>query len=286
MDETPYPAASGSGRRRRLAIQLQAETIGLSAPLTANNSGERAESDPAQPDPATNLSHWLRLIRRTEPLTWLFTGDSYTVSGRLPARGACHASYLVRLIRDRLGRDRDAFVTTARPTFRLSSLLHEFHEAIERFQPGIVVVSCSGQELNREGALLAQFEETIRRVVEKILLTGGMPVLATPPCPVPLADTTVSKEQLLHLQAIRACATETPTLLVDHWEHWERSARSDWYRSDGCSLSDRGALEMAQWFVRSLGLDRLGPQGASVTESSVRGAAVVPYDCSTTSDFH
>jgi hypothetical protein len=257
MDETPYPAANDSSRRRRLAIHLLRKTRILPAVPSLQGVPNSARTGVGRPSSVESLEQWLRLIRRPERLIWLFAGDSLSTPRKSPAWSGNHASYFVRLIGGRLSRDDDAFITTARPGGRMRDLLQRFDEDVARFQPDIVVLSCGCHELSGESQSLMEFEETIRQLVGQIRLNAGTPILTTPSCPVPFEESTLLTDQLIRLEAIRACAIETHTLLVDHWLHWEQAASPDWYRSDCRTPSDQGAAEMANLFIRSLQLDKL-----------------------------
>lgn len=254
MARSPYRPANCSTRRRRLAIRLSHDADAVRSFTSSGASRSFAlETVLSASDVGTGF---LKLVESESPLTWLFAGDSLSAAGRQPARGGSFVSYLVRMIRDRIGRTADAFVTTAAPEQRLAEVLEDLQNQVVRFGPDIVVLSCGLMELLHLPETSLAYESAFHQLIQKIHERGAVAIINTPPY-VLLSDETQLADRLIRLEAIRACAVESLSLLVDHWAHWEVQATPDWYRSDGIHSAERGAVEMARLFVHELRLDQL-----------------------------
>lgn len=259
-------------RRRRLLISLL-EQSSNEAPVAQDpapaepattpvvSPATTVPSQPARPPaadrrPPCTVPGFLRLLQTAPKLTWVFSGDSLTLAGPQPIRGGTYASFLVRLMRDRIGRNRDAFVATAGPEVRLVDVMKDYANRVRRFEPDILVLNCGYQELIRTDESLLAFERMFHQLIRRAHSHGAMTIVNTPPCN-SFRKSSLAAELLVRLEAIRACTLESSALLVDHWAHWEESATPEWYRPDGVHPSERGALEMAQLFVRELHLSQL-----------------------------
>ncbi|SFJ37159.1 hypothetical protein SAMN05421753_11937 [Planctomicrobium piriforme] len=204
------------------------------------------------------------MLRSAPSVTWLFTGDTLTLPGQ-PSERNSHVSALTHAIRDELGRYDDAFISSEAPRLRLRELLDNFEQRIGRFAPHIVIVSCGVEELRATGESSLAFERMFHELIERIRGAGAVAVINTPPRP-EMGEGVEHADELIRLEAIRACTAESPAFLVDHWDHWEQSSELHWLAADGQSLSHSGAKAFADEFVRELQLDELKHQISEVDE--------------------
>src|SRR5690606_33532438 len=133
--------------------------------------------------------------------TWVFTGHSLTCRDQQSVRGGTFHSYLTGTLRDRLGRDQDAFISTLSPRLTLRDVLHDYNGRIGRFHPEVVVLSCGPAELADNGDTLLDFEEIFHELIFRIERQGALTVVNTPPYR-KLTDEQGTMDQLVRLEAI------------------------------------------------------------------------------------
>ena len=199
-------------------------------------------------------------------LTWLFTGDSLSQRNGQLARGGTFPSYVERLVRDRLGRVRDAFITTAVPDFFLRDLSNNFSHRVSRFSPDVVVLMFGASELRDTTEDAFAFERRFHQLVHRLRAMGAVTIVNMPPYPLN-SESDSSVEQLVKIEAIRNATVESSALLVDHWTYWQESATPEWFRSDGCNPSERGVIEMSRLFVKVFSMDELWKSTEEKAES-------------------
>ena len=270
VPDSHFPLSDVSSRRRRLAIALSTAPSPVESEASPPDAPQFDAPGNEIPFSTGDPKHFADWLQSTNRITWLFTGDSLSAAGRHPARGGTAVSYLVRTIRDRIGRQDDAFVTTTRAGQSLKQLLAEFDNQIARFSPDVVVLNCGLGELEQYDESLLEFERLFRELLNRLHQRRERVVVCTPPAH-PFSASPPTSNQLVRLEAIRACTKESAAILVDHWSHWEQFATEDWYRSDGVHPGEQGAIELARLMIQELQLDRFA---GSVPRTDEHSAAV------------
>lgn len=199
------------------------------------------------------------MLNSTAQVRWLLTGDSLT--SEVPeGHDSPQLQAFKEFVQNTVERREDEFHSSEVPHFQLSDLSSQFEKRIARFSPQIVIVTCGLTEIQSRGETFLTFERNFHKLILQIRNFGAIPVVATPPWPCP-SDAFHHSDELIRLEAIRACAEESAALLVDHWEHWEHSASDAWSNPDRTALSQQGIAEVVQELSRALQLQQCRYQG-------------------------
>ncbi len=220
----------------------------------------RKKSTPKlEPVPST-VPGLLRYLKSTPQVNWLLTGESLPIGGGPKNTGSVPENLMVSslsaYLRDVVGRGDDTVRSTETPHFHLQDLVRGFDKKIGGYSPQIVVITCGLTELQTRWESPVAFEHMFHKLVLRIRNAGAVPIIATPPWPCP-SDSFHHTDELIRLEAIRACAEESAALLVDHWEHWENCSDNEWYSADRQMLSERGVQEIVAEFAKTLKLNQL-----------------------------
>jgi acyl-CoA thioesterase-1 len=200
------------------------------------------------------------LLTGTEPVTWLFTGDSIT-HGALHTMGwRSYPEHFAERVRWELRRMRDVVINTGISGDRMTGLLKDAEWRVYRFQPQVVslmmgmndcVAGPDGRALYRTG-LESFLQETQKR--NSLLLLNS-------PNPIYSLDATKERRNDLpaYVDILRKFAEEKKLPLVDHYRHWSET-RKDTYEllyllSDGSVHPNQyGHSKMANLLFRKLGI--------------------------------
>jgi len=221
------------------------------APIIPPKKGNSPTSHRAFPVPSS-VPGLVRLLQSTSQIHWFFTGDDLSFPGQSNGSDAIGLAH-VRYLQDVVGRTEDTFTVQTSPHFRLQDLQQNFEKTVTAESPQVVVILCGQTELQTRWESTLAFERMFHKLVLKIRNAGAVPIIATPPWPCP-TESFYHSDELIRLEAIRACAEESAALLVDHWEHWEHSSTAGWYSGDGHSLSASGIMALVDEFSRTLQL--------------------------------
>ncbi|WP_437224484.1 SGNH/GDSL hydrolase family protein [Planctomicrobium sp. SH661] len=244
----------GAARRRKMTLMLLREVdsdtaANQASPVHCNPACQNEGVSPA----AVSFEPFADDVLRKSRLTWLFTGDSLSKAGQDQVTGAGLVSSSVRVLRDRFHRTRDAYISTECSQFDIQLLTSEFEERVARFHPDIVILTFGLHELQATGESSLAYERRLMQLMEKLRSLKARVLVNLPPL-FPGNRAPVSADQLIRLEAIRACTIESSLLLADHWSHWEQHAESSWVTAGGDSLSEKGAAEMTRLMLGELDL--------------------------------
>ncbi len=117
------------------------------------------------------------LITRTEPITWMFMGDSIT-------HGAFHtcgydsiSQSFEKFLKDDLGRSKDLVLNTGVSSAATEDTLKYLNERLEKYHPDVVFLMLGTNCTNE-----SNYKENMARIVETIQKKGAIVVLRTPVC--------------------------------------------------------------------------------------------------------
>lgn len=155
------------------------------------------------------------LLRENDELVWLLAGDDPQLDrdGRLSISQMCW-------IRNGLNRPRDILIDATVPAEEMADLIIRFKERIARFQPHVVVVTCSPLTGQFGPGRCEAFESALITLLRRIQSLPAIAIVQTPLF-VPAVDESRRIDELVYIEAIRGCTAEHDVLLVDHWEDEE-----------------------------------------------------------------
>jgi|GEM_PF-827005 len=249
-----------------IAIQLAAETEGNREVHAPDQSVAAAGFDEWD-DRAVSIGihscgHMVDDVRnrlkRVEPVTWLFAGDSL-FSDETGARDwRSVAGHFTNRIRWELRRFPDTVVTTALPGMLMHELLGDLESRCLRFQPDVVFLFVGPLESAAGSSRLPMYERAMVEMIDRIREAGGIPVLNTIPLPVRFDDSGRVDHQV-YTEATRGIAAEHDVPLIDHAQRWEWveshiGSLRDWYDDEGLYPGEEGHMQMARAIFHELDL--------------------------------
>jgi acyl-CoA thioesterase-1 len=196
------------------------------------------------------------LLRRDEPVRWVFAGDSITHGAAHTVGWRDYTELFGERVRWELGRTRDVVIKTGVSGWRVTNLADELEWAVLQFRPACVSLMFGMNDCvyGKEG--LACFGETYTRVIERIRReTDADVLLQTPNWTLP----TGGEERIAHLpayrEAILGIAKNTGIPCVDHFPVWtaaEESGAMHHWLGHGCHPNEYGHRVLAHEIIRAL----------------------------------
>ena len=197
-----------------------------------------------------------RLLRREEPVTWVFIGDSIT-HGALHTFGSRDFVELFsERVRFELGRMTDVVINTGISGDTTRGLLTGFDWRVGRFAPDAVFVMIGMNDCSTDGEIgVEEFEGNVDAFVEKVGDSGAVAVVQTT-CPV-LPGQAPEREGSFgdFMEAVRRVAGRRGLPLVDHERHWREHADShSYWMSNAFHPNAYGHRAFAALIYRELGI--------------------------------
>jgi acyl-CoA thioesterase-1 len=197
------------------------------------------------------------LLSGSAHLTWVFTGDSIT-HGALHTMGCrSYPEHFAERLRWELQRRQDVVINTGISGDRMSRLLQNQDWRVWRFQPDVVSLmmgmnDCTEGQAGRSAyrSNLETFLKSAEQHRARLLLHAPNPILMA-------AD---ARRQDLpgYVEQLRAFAREHDLPLVDHYQYWSTTHKSDelvYLLSDGAIHPNQyGHVELAKLMFRKLGI--------------------------------
>jgi acyl-CoA thioesterase-1 len=200
------------------------------------------------------------LLSGTEPLTWLFTGDSIT-HGALHTMGwRSYPEHFAERVRWELRRVRDIVINTGISGDRMSRMLPDAEWRVYRFRPQVVSLmmgmnDCVEGPSGRDG-----YRRNLDRFLSELRDRGSLLLVHTPN---PIFSPDPAKERRGDLAAyagiLREFAAANKLPLVDHYQHWKDTRKDSnellYLLSDGSVHPNQyGHAELAIVLFKRLGI--------------------------------
>jgi acyl-CoA thioesterase I len=207
-----------------------------------------------------------RLLAGSDPVTWVFVGDSIT-EGVVHTHGRrSFVEHFAERTRGELGRVGDVVINTGISGDHTEDVLAGFADRVARFHPDVVVVLLGTNDSVEGSSGRAGFADRLAEIVRRVRDLGAVPVLQTPP-PVDTAAASERADLPAYADLVRRVAREHDVMLVDHYAHWlaagNGTAPARWL-DDPIHPNGRGHLEMAGRIFDRLGiLDPHSPTGGA-----------------------
>jgi lysophospholipase L1-like esterase len=181
-------------------------TPSLSEELAAREAGERA----------VNFQPFKNLLKKTKPVTWLFTGDSITLGARHTEGRRNYSEIFAERVRWELRRSRDVIINTASAADTSRSLLSDLEWRSLRFQPDVVSVMIGINDAAAGRIRRTQFRKNLRHIAECIRAEGALPLFHTPPH-VDVERVISHADLRSYVKCVREIAQELDVACIDHW---------------------------------------------------------------------
>jgi lysophospholipase L1-like esterase len=197
------------------------------------------------------------LLGRTDPVTWLFAGDSVTAGSRRTAGLRDYTQLFVERLRVELGRGSDLVLNTAVPGWRVEDLLANLDHALLRHEADVLILGIGLNHCRDGRSGVEPFHAALRTLLSEVTRFETRVVLQVPNGWEPAADPAGPSGHLAaYADAIRACADEFATVLVDHLTVWQRApaATVEAWMAEGCHPNGIGHRVLAGSLLREFGM--------------------------------
>jgi len=201
----------------------------------------------------------LRLVSdRSEPLTWLFCGDSITANDNNYSNGFRNYSEIFEsyLLHD-LSRPNDRVVNTAVSGWTVSHI--QYKRDIEAYSPDVVYIKIGTNDAFYSDAQTKTFKQSLTKLFQKIVDSGAIPIvaIANPFHPDWSVKAQITAFETNYTKAVTEVADELGLLLVDYFTPFAENTPDAfrlWQNGDMLHPSRLGYLKLAQTFINDIGL--------------------------------
>jgi lysophospholipase L1-like esterase len=198
------------------------------------------------------------LLAGTEPIAWVFTGDSIT-HGALHTKGwRSYPEHFAERVRWELKRMRDIVINTGISGDKADGLLGDLDWRVLHLKPDVVSImigmnDCTLGEVGRD-----LFRKNLTAIITKVKNTGAIPILNTPNT-IYLKNAETRGDLAAYAQIARDVALGTKAVLVDHYAHWEtakpdQEALLKWLEDQSIHPGVFGHREFARLIFTDLGI--------------------------------
>lgn len=206
---------------------------------------------PAQPSIA-------ELLKRTEPVTWVFTGDSITHGAAHTMGWRSYSEHFAERLRWELRRTRDIVINTGISGDRLHRMNTDIERRILRFKPEVVSAMFGMNDCLAGPDGHPIFREALTTLHQRVQASGAVLILHTPnlihyPADIP------RKDLAAYAAIVRQFASANNILLVDHYEEWSRTLKKEYsllvLMADGAIHPNQyGHIKLAHTTFRALNM--------------------------------
>lgn len=190
-------------------------------------------------------------LQQSEPLTWIFAGDSEVCS--TPDSVETFPRFVADRMKFDCGRRADIFVNATFANARMKDVRKNLWKRLKRIEPDLVTIICGYADCEQGVKTFQDFERSLMELMIEIHDVGAVPVICTPchsDVPVESAEYI---DRLIYIEAIRACVAENGGFLVDNWEFWmNRSDSARLWNSFQSRPTSIGLQEMERLFLTEL----------------------------------
>lgn len=184
-------------------------------------SGRAMSVDNNVPD----LERIKKLLRKKDPIKWLFTGDSITAGVKHTHGYRSYPEIFGERIRWEMSRPRDTVINTAISGNVAQNIIDDFNWRIDQFKPQIVSLMIGTNDCARKAMTPEIFEENLHFLSDKIKGIDAIALLHTPNVII-YEDAPERAGLIEYVKAIRKVAGSEKLILVDNYAYWEDVIKS------------------------------------------------------------
>jgi lysophospholipase L1-like esterase len=195
------------------------------------------------------------MLQATDPIVWVFTGDSITLGARHTYGHRSYSEHVAERLRYELLRRRDIVINTAISGDRAADLAKDMEHRVFRFRPQVfsLMLGMNDAEAGPAGRepFRLHYDNILRAVREK---TDAVLIVHT--CNPITAAATDRADLPAYVNIIRELAGKHNAILVDHDKHWrERGTPIEYLLNDATIHPNQyGHVLLATLTCQSLGI--------------------------------
>ena len=174
------------------------------------------------PNNLSDLERIKELLKKKDPLKWLFTGDSITAGVKHTQGYRSYPEIFGERIRWEMGRPRDVVINTAISGNTTQNILDDFNWRIEQFKPDVVSLMIGTNDCARKEMTKDIFGEQLNILLDKIRGIDAIPILHTPNIIIK-KDAPERADLSEYVKVIQKTAEKKSIVLVDNYTYWEET---------------------------------------------------------------
>ena len=198
------------------------------------------------------------LLRRTEPVRWVFAGDSITHGAAHTVGWRDYTELFGERVRWELRRTRDIVVKTGISGWTVADLASELEWAVLQFRPDCASLMFGMNDCVKGPEGLATFRSIYLRAIERIREeTGALVFVHTPNWTLPTGGAERVASLPAYREAIREIAAAAGVPCLDHFPEWtaaEGAGSMHHWLAHGCHPNEYGHRVLAHALFRELGI--------------------------------
>jgi lysophospholipase L1-like esterase len=199
-----------------------------------------------------------QLLKRDEPVKWVFTGDSITHGAKHTVGWRDYVELFEERVRWELGRYRDVVIKTGISGWTINRIADDLQWNVLQFNPDVVSIMVGMNDCCQGPGGLSGFRATYLDTIARIRSAVGAEILLHTPN---WSLSTGGEARIQHLpayaDAIRAIAGEAGVPVIDHFTEWQAAESSGimhhWI-GHGCHPNEYGHRAIARAVFRTLGI--------------------------------
>lgn len=197
------------------------------------------------------------LLKKPDPLTWVFTGDSVTQGAHHTYGDRCYPEIIAERIRWELRRITDIVINSGVNGTNTKYLLDSFEWYVTRFRPSVVSVMYGINDCQEKAITVPLFRQYLSEIIQRVRQQSAIPVIHTPNGIDMKGMTTMKTASRARLpeyvNIIAEVAKQEQCIVVDHWKYWEDESAAltrNWL-DDPLHPNAEGHLQMARLFFKA-----------------------------------
>jgi lysophospholipase L1-like esterase len=191
----------------------------------------------------------------SEPVLWLFAGDSITHGAVHTLGWRSYVEHFAERVRTELGRHRDHVINSGVSGFKTDQLLADLEHLVLRFEPKVISVMMGMNDAAAGPDGRQAFKANYAQLLERLRAeTKALLIVHTPN---PITPTEPFRQDLpAYVDVIRELATRYEPVVVDQFARWnERRTPLDLLLDDGTIHPNHyGHMLMAHNLFKALGI--------------------------------
>jgi lysophospholipase L1-like esterase len=198
------------------------------------------------------------LLSESQPITWLFTGDSITQGAFHTVGWRGYPELFAERVRWELQRPRDVVINTGISGDTTSGLLGDLEWRALRFRPHVFSLNMGMNDCVKGPDGREEFRCNLHELARVAEDHGSIPLFHTPNAVFPPAAER-RRDLAAYVEIIRGVAEERKALLVDHFAHWSKTHANKntiiyWLHDGSIHPNVYGHRELANLIFKTLGI--------------------------------